>query len=150
MTVLTNIKTVLEGDTTLLATATGGVYDYTETGRLGIHRKNTNTATAFDANGIIKPCILIRKRSEIPDGELMDVNSQYMSARAIFEIWFYADNAYTDIDTMISRVYVLLNATQVTGTFRVDWMGDGPQIRDDEMDAYTGRSDYIATVKRSA
>ena len=147
MTILANVKTVLEGDATLLALATGGVWDFNETKRLGLNR--TATPTAFDTNDIIKPCILLKTRSEIPDGFLMDDVTQYASIVATIEVWFYADYDFTNIDTMSSRVYTLLHAVQVKGSFQVFWTGDGFRGRDDELDAMFQRSDYVAHVKRS-
>ena len=86
MTILANIKTVLEADTTLLALATGGIWDFDETKRLGLNR--TTQPTAFDSNGIIKPCVLLKTRSEIPDGFLMDDDGQVASAVSTIEMWY--------------------------------------------------------------
>ena len=150
MTVLANIKTILEADSTLLAIATGGIYDYDETGRLGISRSNANTAAAFDSNEVLKPCVLLKLRSEIPDNVLVDDAAQYVSARAIYEVWFYQDDGFDSIDAMTDRVFALLHAVQVPGTFQVHWIGNAMQVRDDVLDATLNRSDYMATVKRSA
>jgi hypothetical protein len=147
MTVLTNIKTVLEADGTLTAIATGGIYDYDEIGRTGINR--TSAPAAFDSNELIKPCILIKLRSDIPDGALMDDALQYVTSRQIYEIWLYQDTGFDSIDAMIARVFVLLHGVQIAGTFQVHWLGDATPFRDDEIDANVNRSDYMATVKRS-
>jgi len=148
MTVLANIKAVLEADSTLLATATGGIYDFNETGRLGINR--TTVPGAFDSNLIIKPCVLVKLRSETPDQVLMDDPLQYVSLIGIYEFWCYEDNSFSNIDTMLARIYTLMQGTQVAGTFQVHWMGDATPFRDDVLDANVNRSDYMATVKRSA
>lgn len=148
MTVLANIKAVLEADGTLLATATGGIYDFDETERLGINR--TTLPGAFDANLIIKPCVLVKLRSEVPDDVLADDPSQYVSLTAIYEFWCYEDNGFTNIDTMLARIYTLMQGVQVSGTFQMHWMGDATPFRDDVLDANLNRSDYMATVKRSA
>lgn len=148
MTVLANIKAILDADATLLVTATGGIWDFEETGRLGINR--TTTAAAFDANEIIKPCVLVKLRSEVPDLVLVDDASQYRSVIATYELWFYEDDGSALIDTMIARCYTLLHAVQVSGTFIVYWMGDAMLVRDDIIDANVNRSDYLATVRRSA
>ncbi len=147
MTILANIKTVLEADSTLLALATGGVWDLDETKRLGLNR--TTTTAAFDAYDIIKSCVLLKTRSDIPDAILMDDVTQYTSVVSTIEAWFYADNDFTNIDAMSSRVYTLLHAIQVIGSFQVFWTGDAFQGRDDELDAMFQRSDYVAHIKRS-
>lgn len=141
MSALSAWKTVLEADATLLATATGGIWDFDETGRLGISR--TLTPTAFDSNGIIKPCVLLKSRSYIPDYVLADDSSQYVSAQEMLEAWFYESNGYTNILTMRNRVYALTHTVQLTGTFQCLWAGHiRPGFRDDDLDAFLERSDY--------
>lgn len=142
------IKAVLEADATLLATATGGIFDWDETGRQGLSR--TATPGAFDSNQVIKPTVLVKLRSAVPDGQLADDASQYVSLREVIEIWLYADNSYSAIETMRDRVYVLLHGKQIDGSFVVRWVGDvRPGIRELDLDAFVERSDYMAVVKRS-
>lgn len=142
------IKTVWEADGTLLATATGGIYDYDETGRLGINR--TTTPDAFDSNELIKPCVLLKRRSRTPDNVLRDDANQYASAVDVIEAWFYEDNGTSNIETMAARAYILTHAKQISGTFQVLWAGDTEPVRDEEMDAIVMRSDYVAQIKKSA
>jgi len=147
LSALSSITTRLEADATLLATATGGIYDLTETSRLGINR--TNTPAAFDSNGVIKPCVLLRLRSSTPDYVLQDDTSQYQSVREMIEVYFYEDSGYTAIETMRTRCYALLQATQVTGAFAIRWAGDIRSSIDFDLNASVERSDYQVTTKRS-
>lgn len=147
MSALSSIKTRLEADATLLATATGGVWDFAETGRLGINR--TNTPTAFDSSGIIKPCVLLRLRSATPDYVLQDDTSQYQSVREVIEVWFYEDSGYSAIETMRTRCYALLHATQVAGVFAIRWAGDIRSQIDFDLNASVERSDYSVVTYRS-
>jgi hypothetical protein len=148
LSILSSAKTLLEADATLLAAATGGVYDYDETGRLGINR--TTTPGAFSSAGIIKPCVLLKLRSSTPDYDLADDANQYVSLREMLEVWLYQDAAFAAIETMRNRVYVLLHAKQFGGAFMCYWQGDiRPGIRDTEIDAYVERSDYLVRAKRS-
>lgn len=147
MSALSSIKARLEADATLLATATGGVFSFDETGRLGINR--TNTPAAFDSNGIIKPCVLLRLRSSTPDYVLQDDSGQYQSVREVIEVWLYEDSGYSAIETMRSRCYTLLQATQVTGVFAIRWTGDIRSSIDFDLNASVERSDYQVVTKRS-
>ena len=146
MSALSAAKAILEADTTLLATATGGVWDYDETGKAGISR--TLTAAAFDSNGLIKPCVLLKLRDAIPDGQLADDASQTVSLREVLECWFYQDTGYAAIETMRNRVYVKLQAVQLTGTYGCWWAGDVRGARDTELDASVERSDYLVRRRR--
>ena len=148
MSGLSAAKTILEADGTLLTTATGGVYDFNETGRLGINR--TTTPGAFDSNEILKPCVLLRVRSARADGGLADDATKYTSIREALEIYFYEDDGYSNIETMRDRVYTLLHAVQLSGTFICYWQNDVRGARDDELDASVERSEYLVRFKRSA
>jgi hypothetical protein len=140
-----DIKAVLVIDATLLAVATGGIYTWSDTNRLGISRETV--PSAFDTSaGLIKPCLLIKGRGERPDGGIADDTAQQVSTSEIVEVWFYEDTGYTNIEAMKSRVYVLLHGKQVasTGIFIARWAGDPfVQMRDDAMGHISvERSDY--------
>jgi hypothetical protein len=147
MTTLSEAKTILEGDSTLLSTATGGVWDWDELGRLGLNR--TNTPAAFDSNEIIKPCVVLKWRSSTPDYELVDDANQFVSLVDMLEAWAYEDDGYSNIRTMLERVYVLLHAQVLGDDAQVKWAGDSPQLRDDDLDACVQRSDYQVYTSRS-
>lgn len=147
MTVLSAAKAILEADATLLATATGGVWDINEAGKSGINR--TSTPGAFDSQGVIKPCVLLKLRSGTPDGALADDATQTVSLLDILEAWFYQDQGYTAINTMRDRVYTLWQAKQLTGTFVCLWAGDVRGGRDIDLDASVERSDYNVRRKRN-
>lgn len=140
MTVLSAAKTILEADSTLLATATGGVWDFTELGRMGLNRSNSQAAAAF-TNGIVQPCIVLKIRSStLVDGMSDDV-AQKAAQRQMLECWFYADNSYAAIETMMARVYVDLHGKRVDN-HACRWQFDGPQFHDLDLDAFGQRSDF--------
>jgi hypothetical protein len=144
-TALAAAKTILEADATLLALATGGVYDYDETGRMGINR--TNTTAAF-SSGIIQPCILLKLRTSVPFGDIADDAAQKVGARDMLEVWAYQDNGYSTIKSMLDRVYTLLQGKRVGGV-SCRWAMDLQPLRDVEMDANVGRADYAIVYIRS-
>jgi hypothetical protein len=148
LSALSAAKAILEADGTLLATATGGIWDFDETGRLGINR--TTAPAAFDANEIIKPCVLLKLRSSEPDQALVDEGTRYQSVNEALEVWFYEDTGYSNIETMRDRVWILLHAVQLSGTFMCLWTGDVRQARDTDLDASVERSVYRVTTSKSA
>lgn len=148
MSALAAAKAILEADATLLSTATGGIWSYDETGRLGLSRELT--PTAFDANGIIKPAVLLKSRSITPDYILADDSGQYVSAREMLEAWLYQDTGYGAINTMAQRIHVLLHTKQLSGTFVCRWSGGFRPPRDTDIDANVERVDYEIRTKRSA
>ena len=148
MSILSSAKALLEADATLLAAATGGVFDYDETGRMGINR--TANAAAFDSALVIKPCVLLKLRSSTPDYILADDANQYTSLREMLECWFYQANGFSSIETMRNRVYALLHTKQFGGAFQCLWAGDVRfPVRDTDLDSFVERSDYTVRAKRS-
>jgi len=148
LSALSAAKAILEADATLLATSTGGVWDYDETGRLGINR--TTTPGAFDDNKVIKPCVLLRLRSSEPNPFLQDEGARYSGVTEMLEVWFYEDSGYSNIETMRDRVWTLLHAVQLSDTFMCLWAGDVRGGRDTDLNANVERSTYQVTTKKSA
>lgn len=144
---LSSAKTILEADATLVALATGGIWDWDETGRMGINRTNSATSAAY-TSGIIKPCLLLKLRSSVPFGGIADDPAQLVSARDMLEVWAYSDNGYSTIKSMLDRVYTLLQGKQLGG-FVCRWALDVQPPRDIEMDANVERSDYAVVYLRS-
>jgi len=147
VSVVSEAKTILEADVALVALATGGIYDYAETGPNGISR--TTTPDAFDSNEIIEPCILLKSRGSTPDLQLVDEGTQYLSTREALECWFYEDTGYANIEAMRDRVYTLLHAVQLAGTFKMLWAGDVRNQRDTDIDANVERSEFTVHTFKS-
>lgn len=147
MSIESAIKGVLEGDATLAALATGGIYDLTEAGHMGISR--TSTPSAFDSTGIVKPTILVKERTANPGLNVGDDAVQTMDVRQICEIWYYHDNSFTTIETMKNRVYSLLQAQRISGAGRVDWAGSIRPVREIDIDAWVERDEYLVIWIRS-
>ncbi len=144
---LADAKAIWQGDATLLALATGGVWDWDATGRQGINRSNTLTAAAFNS-GIIKPCLLFKLRSSVAFGGIADDPAQVVSARDMLEVWGYQHSGYATIKSMLARVYTLLQGKQLGG-FSCRWAMDLQPLRDTEMDASVERADYAVVYLRS-
>lgn len=143
---LASAKTLLEADATLLALATGGIWDWDETGRMGINR--TNTPAAF-VNGIIQPCLLVKLASSVPFGEIADDAAKLVSVREMLEVWAYQDAGYATIKSMLDRVYTLLQGTQLGGFSCRFAQKVQPAFRDTEMDACVEYDRYaVITLKQ--
>lgn len=145
---LANAKTILEADTgNLVLLATGGIWDWDETGRMGINRSNTLTAAAFDTTTkIIKPCLLLKLASSVPFGDIADDPAQLVSARDMLEIWAYQHTGYSTIKSMLDRVYTLIQGKQLGGFSCRRAQKVQPAFRDTEMDASLEYDRYAVIV----
>lgn len=145
-TTLASAKAILEADSTLLALATGGIYDWDETGRMGINR--TNTPGAF-SGGIIQPLLLLKLASSVPFGDIADDSAQMVSVREMLEVWAYQDNGYGTIKSMLDRVYTLLQGKRVGGVACRFAQKVQPSMRDSELDANVEYDRYaVIALKR--
>ncbi len=127
----TQFETVMEADATLVALLTGGIYTKETTGVEGLSRETT--PAAFDANGYLKPCALIRQRDLVPDNAVRDPMAQKASAAQTVEIWLYADAGagYSAIDSARNRLYTLFEGYQFAGDgFEVAWTNSLGNLRD--------------------
>jgi hypothetical protein len=101
---------LLRGDATLLSESTGGIYLYTDLGKLGFVRASKRCEQAFDDNGILRPSVIVKSRPAIPDYKVHDVTNLYVSSSQVVEIWMYDDGDKGDgtLSTMSDRIFALL------------------------------------------
>ena len=137
MSLRSAVLAVLTGDTTLMATLTGGVYGETEISR-------QETPDAFDANGEIEPCALLTMEAEDPTGPFET------SSRAFVAVYFYARSGYSAIDTALARVYALLHRQRVSGesVWEIRHAGDVRDQRDPALDCAMSMSRYTVYRRR--
>lgn len=121
MTRETDFTDRMEADVTLMATLTGGAYAYGDLGREGMTRESV--PGAYDANGYLKPCGVVKMRPLVPDFEVYDGISQDASARQVIEIWLYQDTGFTSIDAALARLYVLFQGYKFSDAFPCEWAG---------------------------
>lgn len=99
---------------------TGGLYKAGDLGETGITR--VSAPAAFDSDGYLKPCALIRQRSEVPTGELSDYDYKLMSERKVVEIYLYqdGDTGYDKIDGAVSFIKLLLTGEIYANSFELN------------------------------
>lgn len=113
--------TRMEADATLMATLTGGVYSYASLGRDGLTRDAV--AGAFDANGFLKPMAVVKQGANTPDNQVVDFDSQDVTAVQVVEIWLYEDEGYTNIDAAMTRLFALFFGYQFGDTWELELIG---------------------------
>lgn len=147
MTIVDNVVTALEADSGVGGVATlltGGIYTYSETGRLGIDRDAT--PSAFNATtGLIKPCCVVKSRGLNPDNGVQDDATQNISGRQVIELWFYADGdaGFGTLFSARDRAFVVLHGKRI-GSYVPRWAGNPIEdSRDAGLDyAAMMRADY--------
>lgn len=141
------IRLALEGDATLTAILTGGVYDASELDREGLSLSDVSK----QADGVrIKPTAVLRWRGSNPTDQsdfIPGVESRFM------EVWVYADQGYATIDSAIRRIKTLLDLHYFTsdneGLTYLRWAGDIGEIEAPELgNATADRSRYQIILVR--
>jgi hypothetical protein len=111
------VAALLLADTSLMATLTGGMFKSGTVGPAGITRETASAA--FDTNGYLKPCALVRQRGNIPDNVMRDEIAQVVSATQVVEVYVYADATadFSVVNTALGRIAQLLEGRAFTGSF---------------------------------
>lgn len=130
---------LLSADATLMGTLTGGLHTETEISRQG-------TAAAFDANGEIEPCGLLRFETQTPWGPFED------SSRLYFSVMFYERAGYVSIEAARARVYALLHRVRVCpaagGCWEIRHADDVLDTEDEALGCKLAVSRFVATISR--
>lgn len=124
-----DVNTLLEADATLVAILTGGIYKSGELGPLGITRGTTSAA--FDANGYLLPCALVKERAQVATADVSDYGAQVNSARQVIEIWLYQEQgSYAALDSARARLRVLLQGYVFSGAFEANLTQQFTRLRE--------------------
>jgi hypothetical protein len=117
MSLRDDIKTYLEADATLTGILTGGVH-------AGVEISRQNTPSAFDSNGEILPCALVKEEADAKTGPFHESSVTYIL------VFFYQRYDYDSIDQALDRVFTLLHRQKVgTKVWEILWAND---IKDQE------------------
>lgn len=134
------IYTALTNDATLLALLPGGLFDAATVGEIS----RQSTPGAFDANGELQACALLRVRGPVSSPPYQH------GARETIELYFYNQPD----DQARERVYDLLHDTQLTpagssvGNWRIEHADDVLGQEDQALAASLQVSRYQALVRR--
>lgn len=123
------VADLLRADDTLLSILPGGIFTDQEIGVEGIRRgdddpESTNyspTANAFDEDGFLRPCALVRQRALVPAFGLRDLKIKHASTSIVVEVYFYQDRGHEAIDAAKDRVYVLLEGHPLSAAWPTAW-----------------------------
>src|SRR5260221_94035 len=109
-----------------MATLTGDVWNYPDTGRKGLTRLLSPVAFS-EATGIVKPSAVVLQLKETTDFQIVDPVSGYNSTITPIMIWVYdsgfTDAGYSNIEVASKRIYQLLAYQQLAGMFQILFEG---------------------------
>jgi hypothetical protein len=134
MSLSDDIQSALEADTDLMTLLTGGIFTHVEE----ISRQNT--PEAFDANGEIQPCALIKEGTEIP------LRSGYKSAtNDPVTIYFYQRQGYDVIEPAMDLAFFDLNEQKIgTNVWNIEFDIRVNQQRDTALECALGSLRFVA------
>ena len=134
------VYALLSTDPTLMGILTGGLYDGRETGEIS----RSGTPEAFDSNGEIQPCGLLRFTTDAPYGPYET------SARVYFSILLYERSGYASVEAARTRLYSLLHRAKVTPSagscWRIDHAGDVLDARDQVLGCSLVISRFVGVI----
>jgi hypothetical protein len=131
MTKEQDLANLLLADSTLMALLTGGVYTDEELGIQGMRRGDDSpTENAFDADGVLKPCAVVRQGAETAYGGIRSVKDQITGMTQPIEVYFYEDRGRDVIIAAKQRAYELLENRRLPASYPLIWVGDTPPFYD--------------------
>lgn len=138
---ITAIAALLAGDGTLAGTLTGGVHRAREISR-------QDTPAAYDANGELLPCALVKQSTGTPWGPIHDGGRLYV------QVWFYERAGFENIEAARKRVYGLLHRQKVTpadgsGCYQIDHSDDLLDMEEPALQVSMAVSRFVCTVQRA-
>jgi hypothetical protein len=114
-----DIAALIAANSAIMAQLTGGVYQSGLVGVEGITRETT--PAAFDSDGYLLPCCLVRQRDLIPTLDVLDFDAQLKSSIQVVECWLYQDAPLYDvIDAVSSLLYALLQGKPLPYSYELD------------------------------
>lgn len=122
------VAAILEGDETLDAILTGGIYTSGDLGPLGITRDTA--ADAFDSSGWLQPCALVKEAASVTTADVNDYEAQASSARQRVEVWLYQDRTYAALDSARARIRTLLHGEFLDDSFEMRLAQEWTRLRD--------------------
>jgi hypothetical protein len=126
----------LVSDPTLASLLPGGIWDAAEITR-------QLTPTAFDANGEIRPCALVKLETE------SSVDPYPTGSRLFVLVLFYELSGYVTIDLAMERVYALLHRGKIgSNVWEVDHTNDVLDLKDPALNCSLAMSRYMFTRLR--
>jgi hypothetical protein len=133
------IADALASDAELLASLTGGVYDASEVGEIS----RQSTPDAFDANGEILPCALVRTESDQLYGPFTSPGS--ISSRSFVMVYLYQRQGFDTIDVAMGRVLTLLHKQRLgDSTWEICWADDSGDLEDEGLACAMRYARYVA------
>ena len=137
MSISQDVKTRLETDWTLMNLLPGGVHRATEISR-------QRTPSAFDDNGELRACALVKASDETPDGP------RAYAGRQLVEVWAYHPYDLDGVENILDRVHVLLQRHKLPNgaVWEARAFGGTRNFEDETLQAAAGVGRYEVVVYR--
>ena len=132
------IRDYLAADGTLMVLLTGGIYAVGEISRQA-------TPDAFDSNGEVEPCGLVKLETEGQAGPYVEAGG--ISSRLYVAVFFYQRTGYDVIDAAVARTRALLHREKLaSGVWEIAWADDVLDQEDEALGCSMGMSRYVVTT----
>lgn len=154
MTKESEIAALLLADAPLVAILTGGIYTDQEIGVEGIRRgEDSPTEAAFDVDGRLLPCAVVRQRGEFPYGDWRSLKEKTVAVSQVVEVYYYEFRGHDQIDLAKYRACEVLEGVRLTDSYPIWWIMETSHIPDvgPVMNATVLRQDWqVISIRRPA
>ncbi len=145
------IAELMRNDPLVSALLPGGIYTNSATSIEGFRRGDDSvTGAAFDANGDLLTCALVKQRALVPLAGVRNPSQKFAATRQMVEIYFYEGRGYEEIELAKVQVYALLEGARLSDSYPMHWDYETPPIPDMGPIQFSTvlRQDWIVTGMR--
>ena len=126
-----DVAVLLRADATLTALLTGGIYTEEELGVEGFRRgEDSPCDAAFDDDGLLKPCALVRETGDTPFGDVRNLADRFTAMSKMVIIFFFQMRGHDVIDLAKVESYRILEGVRLGRTYPIWLVGETSPVPD--------------------
>jgi hypothetical protein len=116
------LANLLRADATLVALLPGGIYTDNELGVEGLRRgEDSPCAAAYDDDGLLVPCAVVRQGGEIPYGEVRNIHDKFVAMSQLIMVYFFEMRGSDIVTQAKLEAYRILEGVRLGETYPI-WM----------------------------
>lgn len=132
------LRDLMKADATLVSLLPGGIYSDEEIGIEGFHRgesdpldpRYSSTALAYDEDGYLKACALVRQLGEVVVPRTQDLGGGFEALSQTVQVYYYQDRGHDLIDAAKTRGKAVLFNKRLGKSYPIWCDNESPYLYD--------------------
>lgn len=125
------VAELLRADPVVAGLLPGGIYTDEQLGVEGLRRgEHSPCNEAFDADGMIVPCAVVRQSGEAPYGPNRNVYDKFAAMSQMVMVYFFEMRGHTVVDQVKLESYRVLEGKRLGKTYPIWMVSESPAYPD--------------------